>query len=218
MAVKVVAIAAAKGGSGKTTIVLSLAVRAMQDGKHVALFDLNGDQGDLTKWWLMRRQPMNPRVLDVEDISRDVAALRASERCDWLFLDTPPLELDVIENAIMESDAVIIPCRPGFFDVDSVVPVVEIAKRRQKPYAFLLTAVDSKMPKVTDSAMSALVNDGPIMATRIRYLQPYIQSVVRGKSAAEIDKACQTEMDHLWAEVQRLAADAKPSFTAVRGS
>jgi cellulose biosynthesis protein BcsQ len=48
--VKVVTIAAAKGGSCKSTVCLSIAVGAVQEGLRVALFDLNADQGDLTKW------------------------------------------------------------------------------------------------------------------------------------------------------------------------
>ena len=47
---KVVTIAAAKGGSCKSTVCLSIAVGAVQEGLRVALFDLNADQGDLTKW------------------------------------------------------------------------------------------------------------------------------------------------------------------------
>ena len=204
---KTVTIAAAKGGSCKSTSTISLAVRASEETSRVALFDLNGDQGDLTKWWKLRGEPRNPRLIEVEHISRDVEVLR-NEKFDWLLIDCPPLDLDVIENSILKSDAVVIPVRTGFFDVDAVTPVVEICKRRRKPYSFLLAAVDTKMPKLMEAAMSALVNDGPIFATRLRYLQPYILSVQRGKSAAEIDKSCQPEIDHLWAEVKRLASQS----------
>ena len=202
---KVVTIAAAKGGSTKTTVTLSLAVRAAQESQRVALFDLNGDQGDLTKWWMLRGQPKNPRIIEVENISADVEVLR-NEKFDWLLIDTPPLELDVIENAILKSDCVVIPVRPGFFDVDAVTSVVEMCKRRRKPYAFLLSAVDSRMTKPVEAAMSALVSDGPIFASRIRYLQPYIQSIQKGRSAGEIDPSCKPEIDNLWAEIKRLAA------------
>jgi cellulose biosynthesis protein BcsQ len=58
--VKVVTIAAAKGGSCKSTACLSLAVAAVQEGLQVALFDLNADQGDLTKWWKLRASPRTP--------------------------------------------------------------------------------------------------------------------------------------------------------------
>lgn len=212
---KTITIAAAKGGTTKTTITLSLAAKAAQESARVAMFDLNGDQGDLTKWWMLRGEPMNPRVIEVENISQDVEVLRA-EKFDWLFIDTPPLDLDVIENAIMKSDAAVIPCRPGFFDIDAVTPIVEICKRRKKPYSFLLSAVDSKMPKLVEAAMSALVSDGPIFATRIRYLQPYIQSIMRGKTAAEIEKSCEPEITNLWHEVKRLA-DTPVALALVKG-
>lgn len=201
---KVIAVAAAKGGTTKTTVTLSLAARASLESARVAMFDLNGDQGDLTKWWKLRGQPMNPRIVEVEKISQDVEVLRA-EKFDWLFIDTPPLELDVIENAVLKADAVIIPCRPGFFDIDAVTPVVEMCKRRRKPYKFLLSAVDSKMPKLVEAAMSALVGDGDIFASRLRYLQPYIQSIMKGKAAFEIDKGCEAEIANLWSEVKRLS-------------
>ena len=63
----------------------------------------------------------------------------------------------MIENSILKSDAVVIPVRTGFFDIDAVTPVVEICKRRRKRYGFLFAAVDSKMPKLAEAAMSALV-------------------------------------------------------------
>ena len=115
---KVVTIAAAKGGSCKSTVSLSLAVAAVQEGLRVALFDLNADQGDLTKWWKLRGEPKNPRLIDVEHISRDIEVLRGG-KFDYLLIDTPPLDLDVIENSILKSDAVVIPVRPSFFDVEA---------------------------------------------------------------------------------------------------
>jgi cellulose biosynthesis protein BcsQ len=57
---KTIAIASAKGGVGKSTITSALAVRACLESLKVALLDLNADQGNLTQWWMTRRQPMNP--------------------------------------------------------------------------------------------------------------------------------------------------------------
>ncbi len=57
---KVVTIAAPKGGSAKTTTAALLAVRATQDGQNVCLMDLNTDQGNLTQWWVSRGEPFNP--------------------------------------------------------------------------------------------------------------------------------------------------------------
>jgi hypothetical protein len=122
-------------------------VAAVQEGLRVALFDLNADQGDLTKWLKLPGEPKNPRLIEVEHISKDIEVLRSGK------FDTPPLDLDVIKNAIMKSDAVVVPVR----------------------------------------------SDGPILATQLRYLQPYILSIHRGKSAAEIDRTIALEIDRLWA-------------------
>jgi cellulose biosynthesis protein BcsQ len=122
-------------------------------------------------------------------------------------IDTPPGDLDIIENCVLVADAVVIPVRTGFFDVAAVTPVVEMCRERGRPYSFLLTAVDSKMTKLMDAARPALIGQGPIFNTHLRYLQAYVASISRGKSAAEIDKSgsCQQEIDQLWAEVKRLA-------------
>ena len=215
MPVKVISICAAKGGCTKTSITALLAVRASQECRRVALFDLNGDQGDLTQWWILRGHPTNPRLVDVEKISQDIEVLRAG-KSDWLLIDTPPFDLDIIENAVLKSDCVIIPVRPSMFDINGVAPVVEMCRERRKPYSFLLSAVDAKMPKLTESAMSALVNDGPIFASRVSYRQSYITAISRGKTGAEIDETLQTEVDNLWVEVKRLAS-APISISTARG-
>jgi Mrp family chromosome partitioning ATPase len=62
--VKVIAMASPKGGSGKTTIASALAVRAAEESKRVAMFDLNSDQGNLTQWWVLRGEPMCPRLVE----------------------------------------------------------------------------------------------------------------------------------------------------------
>jgi len=205
----VVTIAAAKGGATKSTVTALLAVRATEGGKRVAMFDLNGDQGDLTQWCALRGKPRRGptflRLIPVENISLDIEVCRG-EGFDWVFMDTPPSELDVIDNAILKSDAVVIPVRPSIFDIQSVTPIVEICRVRNRPFSFLLSAVDTKMPKLTESAVAALAGDGPIFATRIRYLQAYITAVAHGKTGPEVDKSLESEVNNLWEELQRLIA------------
>ena len=162
---QVIAIASPKGGSGKTTLASALAVRAAMESKRVAMFDLNCDQGNLTQWWVLRGEPMNPRLIEVKHITRDVEVLRAS-RFEWLIIDTPPLELDIIENAVLKADCVLIPVRASIFDIGSITPVVEMCRERHKPYAFVLSAVDSRFKKLTERAMAALVSECPICPPR----------------------------------------------------
>ena len=144
---RTITVASAKGGAGKTTLTSALAVRASQDAA-TSIMDLNFDQGSLTHWWDTRRDRSpnrcGPRLEGVEKIHRDVRKLARGGSCDWLFLDTPPLDMDVIEQAVAVADAVLIPVRPGLLDILAVQPVIEMAKERDKPFAFVLNAVDAR--------------------------------------------------------------------------
>jgi chromosome partitioning protein len=203
---KTVTVASAKGGTGKSTITALLAVRASQDTPRVAMMDLNFDQGSLTQWWGMRGEPDSPKLIDEDDIEkipRDVKKLAAAY--DWLFIDTPPLDMDVIEQAIAVADAVVIPVKAGFFDIMASQSVVEMCQERRKPFSLLLNAMDVKFKVLMRQAKVAFVDIGPLFATQIDHRLPYIQALSKGKTGAEIDKSAREEVDGLWAEIKRLA-------------
>ena len=201
---KTITISSAKGGSGKSTITSALAVRACQETPKVAMMDLNFDQGSLSQWWHVRGEPTAPRLaLNVENIPRDVRALATAY--DWLFIDTPPADMDLIEQSIAVADAVVIPVRSGFFDVIAVQSAIEMCREHRKPFAFVLNAVDSRFKTLTKQTIAALVELGPMLATQISYRQPYIQALVIGKTGAEFEKDLRPEIDALWSEVKRLA-------------
>jgi chromosome partitioning protein len=203
---KTITIASAKGGTGKSTITALLAVRAAQDTPRVAMMDLNFDQGSLTQWWGLRGSPDSPKLVDeddIENIPRDVKRLAADY--DWLFIDTPPLDMDIIEQAIAVADAVVIPVKAGFFDIMASQTVVEICRQRRKPFSLLLNAIDTKFKVLTRQARVAFVEVGPMFATQIDHRLPYIQALSKGKTGGETDKSAREEVDALWTEVKRLA-------------
>jgi len=147
-----------------------------------------------------------------------VQVLRHSNRFDWIFIDTPPLDMDVIENAVVVADCVIVPVRTSSLDIGSIDALVEMCRDHHKPFKFLLSAVDAKFKKLTATALSALVEDGDVFGTRVSYRLPYINAMTAGKVGPEIDKELKPEVDALWSEVQALAVSAfKPSLKAVKG-
>ena len=205
---KTIAVAAAKGGSGKSTIASALAARASKESLRVAMMDLNPDQGNLTQWWMLRGQPMNPRLItDIENIPEDVAVLKAA-KFDWLILDSPPVEMDLIEQAIAVSDFVLVPIRTSLFDVNAIDAVVSMCKTHRKNFGFVLSAVDSKFKTLTDQTVAALVKEGPLLASRVSYRKPYIEALMAGKTGPEISKDLVPEIEALWGEVKRHAKGA----------
>jgi chromosome partitioning protein len=208
---KVVTIAAPKGGSGKSTATSVLAARAVEDGHRVAMFDLNADQANLTQWYVSRGEPDNPALFEVENLNAAISQLN-QDGFDWLFIDTPPLDIDLIENAVIKSSAVVIPVRASIFDIGAITPIVEICKERQKPFSFLMSAVDNRaqFKKLNQKAMQALLHDGPIFSAQLAYRAAYINALTVGKAGFEIDPDARHEVDALWTEVKRIAGSTAP--------
>ena len=161
---RVITIAAPKGGSGKSTATSILAARAALDGDRVALLDLNADQASLTQWWISRGEPENPELFELEDTLNSAITFLHGDGYHWLFIDTPPLDIGLIENAVIKSHAVLIPVRASIFDIGAILPITEICQERQKPFAFLLSAVDTRTQfrKLNEMAQQALLRYGPM--------------------------------------------------------
>jgi chromosome partitioning protein len=68
MAGKVITIAQQKGGSGKTTLAVNLAVAFTRAGHRVALLDTD-PQGSLGRWFLMRRDRLGDPGMDLSTAS-----------------------------------------------------------------------------------------------------------------------------------------------------
>jgi chromosome partitioning protein len=150
---------------------------------------------------------MTKLISDIESIPEDVQILKRAG-FEWLILDTPPIEMDVIEQAIVVADFVLIPVRSSFFDVEATDAVVTMCRSHRKEFAFVLAAVDSRFKKLTDQAVAALVKEGPLLASRISYRKAYIEAPMAGKTGPEIDKDLIPEIDALWSEVKRLTLEA----------
>ena len=133
---KVIVVAASKGGTGKTTLTAALAVEATHQGS-VAVMDLDPQQS-LARWHDIRRADDDLADPDLIEAGKrpDVAIARArKQNLDWLFIDTPGGSLSTMKAAIDQADLVLIPVRPSPLDVESMAPVVELCDHAGKPAA-----------------------------------------------------------------------------------
>ena len=114
----VLAFASRKGGSGKSTLAAHLAVHVHRPSRPCLLID-DDPQGSLTLWNDLRGSD----ALPIRTVKRGVAhAVKKAKRDDieWVFIDTPPNVSASVIEAIEAATLVIIPCRPGLFDLDAV--------------------------------------------------------------------------------------------------
>src|SRR5262249_9389425 len=104
---RVVTLASTKGGVGKTTLASALAVRAAEDSRRVALLERD-PQESLASWWIRRGKVKNPKLFEV-DATAEAIELLVSEGWEWIFIDTGPARIELIEPGIAVADLVLIP-------------------------------------------------------------------------------------------------------------
>ena len=107
---KTLALIAQKGGVGKTTIAVNLAVAATE--VQAALFDL--DPQESAVMWSDRRQAESPHVEFLTE-RRLPDALKAAAQRDFalVLIDTPPAAGSQAYTAAQAADLVLVPCRPS---------------------------------------------------------------------------------------------------------
>ncbi len=120
-----IALIAQKGGTGKTTLAVSLAVAAGQVGLKALIFDLDPQATACN--WKDRRQGEGPVVIDAQP-SRLAAALEKCEEngVDFAVIDTPARSEQSALAAAKVADLVLIPCRPQAYDLETIPNTKEI--------------------------------------------------------------------------------------------
>lgn len=137
---RVVAIGNAKGGVGKSTVAINLAVLASQSGK-TALLDMDEGQHS-SALWAGGREPAKPLVeaCGPADLAAVLDDLH-DRKYRWTFLDLPGRADTAVSAGLKESDFLIVPVRPYDMDLSASHEIARRARRAKVPYAFLVNMV-----------------------------------------------------------------------------
>jgi len=204
----VITLASRKGGAGKSTLTAQLAAQAHTLGKRVLVIDAD-PQGSL-KLWHSRRADGLPKLVTPERGLERALAFAMVEGFDTVFIDTAPTMWVVVQEAIRAATLVLIPARPGFFDLDAVQETVKTARERGKPYAVVINAAPVRRDdkETTLVAQSRAYLDGlgiPVWARQISQRAGFQSTLAAGASAAEIgpQTAAGSEIAGLWHAIAR---------------
>ena len=115
----VITLASRKGGAGKSTLTAHLAACAHSAGHRCLVIDAD-PQGSLTLWHSLRRDDRLKLQTAARGIDRALA-FASIEGYEWVFIDTAPTMWVVVQEAIRAATLVVIPARPGFFDLNAGV-------------------------------------------------------------------------------------------------
>lgn len=138
----VVTAVSTKGGSGKTTTVMLLALAAAQAGHRVLVVD--GDpQASATRWAQLAGELPGVTVVSMPSprIDRDLPRIGAGY--DVVLIDTPTGRGDVkvIESALRAAHLAVVPMAPRYGDLDRLLPAVGLAESCGTPAVLLLGMV-----------------------------------------------------------------------------
>jgi chromosome partitioning protein len=138
-----VALVCQKGGAGKTTIAVHLAVEAQRRGHRTLLIDLD-PQASAAKV-LDRRGDEPPDVVTEHPARPDVALPEAAaEGYDLVVLDTAPQADQAALRAARAADLVLIPVRPSIVDLDAVQATMDVCQLAKRQPVFILNAVPAQ--------------------------------------------------------------------------
>ena len=199
MAGLVITVAQQKGGAGKTTLAVNLAVALRARGRSVALLDTD-PQGSLGRWFMARRDVLGDPGLDFSTSS----AWGVSYECeklkkivDVVIIDTPPKVDSDLRPALREADLIVVPVAASHVDLWATEGVLDLARREGKRPKVVLnrvkrgTRLDAEVREAAeqleaDLVEASLAHRGVFAETRGQGLG-VLEAPRRGLASAEIE-------------------------------
>jgi chromosome partitioning protein len=156
---KTVSIVSQKGGAGKTTLAVHLAVAAARAGYTVAVIDLD-PQATATQWFDWRGGD-NPAVVATPHARLTPTLAEAARAAvDLVVIDSPPAADSAAVAAARAADLVLIPTRAAAFDLHAIKTTADLVRVAQKPAFVVLNAVPPRA--------SALIEDVSTVVASLR--------------------------------------------------
>jgi chromosome partitioning protein len=204
---KVITIAQQKGGSGKTTLAVNLAVAFSRMGHSVALLDTD-PQGSLGRWFLARRARMQAPGMDLSTasawgVSYECEKLRKTT--DIVIVDTPPKVDADLRPALREADLILIPVAASHVDLWAVEGVLDLAAREHKRTTIVLNRTKAGTRLAEDVALAASEMDAELALARLGHRVAFAETLGTGLGVQEAGRSTAgTEVQALADEVLAL--------------
>jgi chromosome partitioning protein len=204
LAMRSIAFFAQKGGSGKTTLAVHIAVAAGQAGERVVLIDTD-PQASANAWAQVRQQDRPPVVkITPADLQRVLDAA-AHDKMTLTIIDTAPHAAPGVATIAALADFLVIPCRPTAFDLAAIGSSVNIIRAAKTPAAFVLNACPSRAPEIEETQDALSAYGLPVAPVHIGDRRAYARAVASGRAVTEFEahgKAAE-EIQALWKWIKR---------------
>jgi len=211
---RTIAVIARKGGSGKTTVAVHLALAAYLGGRKTLLADSDPQRSSSTV--LSGRLAAGPALTDTTGaklVGLQSAAVRAG--VEAMVIDTAAGAEEDLAHAIVLADLSLLVIRPTFLDFAAAIRTAEVLRRLRKPGLMLLNqapvARAGAEPPLVKKAQEALTMMRlPLAPTILRARAAYQTALETGASVQETAAGTPAaqEIGELWTYVERLVFGA----------
>jgi chromosome partitioning protein len=181
-----IAVISQKGGTGKTTLALNLAVAAESSGFATAIIDL--DPQASAKEWSKSREVEAPVVISAHASQLDevLAAARKNGAALSIIDTAPHSERDALASA-RAADLILLPCRPAILDLRAMASTKELADLARTP---ALAVINAAPPRghLPDEAADAIRSYGlEVASVVIAHRAAFVHSLTLGQTVIEYE-------------------------------
>jgi len=183
---KTIAILSQKGGAGKTTLAINLAVAARESKKQSAIIDLD-PQASAANWHdsREREEPVvvsaqPARLQNVVDAAKEAGA-------DFVFIDTAPHSESASLAAARIADYVLIPCRPAILDLRAIGNTIDLVKLAGTKAAVILTCVPPRGTLAHEAGEAVSSYGIELCPSQIGQRAAFVHSITAGQSVHEYE-------------------------------
>lgn len=180
------ALCCSKGGAGKTTMAIHLAVEGHRRGLKTLLIDID-TQASAAK--IMDRRGDDPPDVATEAAGRLEKAIKAAEAqgYDLVVVDTAPQADRAASQAARIADLVVAPVQPSIVDLDAVDATVDICKLANVPILFVLNRVPTQGQEIAGTEAAIRKRGMTVSAVRWGERKAFKYPFMRGLTAQEVE-------------------------------
>jgi chromosome partitioning protein len=180
-----------KGGVGKTTLAVHLAVAFAKSGNRVLLVDAD-PQGSALDWSASRESATSLPVIGLPKpiLHKELPKLKSDY--DYIVIDGAPRVYDVARSALMASDLVLIPVQPSPYDVWAAKEIVDLLNDI-KPFKENLKNAFVINRKIVNTAIGRDVNEAlseykvPVLRSQLCQRVSFAECAATGQTVLETE-------------------------------
>lgn len=207
---KVISILNQKGGTGKSTVAINLAVGFARDNKKVLLIDTDHQRSSMV-WYANREESPAVSVISIPEagaLKRSVADHK--KNYDIIIIDGTPSEDRLTTASIGTSDLVIVPLQPSALDFWSTETLIERVLQAQDISGlegrYLLTRYPTTATHLGKEIEELVAEqEMPMFKTKVHNRIAYADSISANTSIwSWHDAKSKDEMNNLFLEVKEI--------------